>query len=152
MNKRVFVLSPTFTADWHLSLRFLVLIGAVLFSISIYFSYLGLWLIIPFAGLEFGALLVSLWLSANKSNEKNVLIITDYSVTLEKGRKTRSSSVTFEKIWCEIILEHLPRRWKHTRLFLRCKDDKVEFAEFLDADEQSELSKKLKNIIGPVGV
>ena len=151
MNK-TYVISPSFQSDWRLSIRFLALLGIVLFSISLYFFQLGLWLIVPFAGVEFLLVAASLWYSAEKSFEKNVLHIDRTTVTLEKGRKTKSSSISFEKIWCEVILENVPRRWKHTRLFLRCKSDKVEFAEFLDADEQKSLARELKQTIGPVGV
>ena len=152
MTERVFVVSPSYQADWHLSVKFLMLLGAVLFLICLYFLNLGLWLIVPFAGLEFVMVSAALWISAEQSNQKNVIKITKESVTLEKGRRARTSSITLEKIWCEVLLEYLPRRWKHSQLFLRCKDNKIEFAEFLDCDEQKALCKELTSVIGPVGV
>jgi len=152
MTERVFVVSPSYQADWHLSVKFLMLLGAVLFLICLYFLNLGLWLIVPFAGLEFVMVSAALWISAEQSNQKNVIKITEKSVTLEKGRRARTSSITLEKIWCEVLLEYLPRRWKHSQLFLRCKDNKIEFAEFLDCDEQKALCKELTSVIGPVGV
>jgi len=152
MAERVFVISPSYQSDWHLSVKFLALLGVILFIICTYFINLGLWLILPFAGLEFVTVSVALWMSAEQSNQKNVVKITEESVTLEKGRRTRTSSITLEKIWCEVLLEYLPRRWKHSQLFLRCKDNKIEFAEFLDCDEQKALCRELKSVIGPVGV
>ena len=152
MQERVFVISPSYQADWHLSARFLMLTGAVLFLMCLYFLNLGLWLIVPFAGLEFAALAWALWVSAEKSHEKNVLKISQDKVTLEKGKRERTSTTSFDRIWCEVVLEYLPRPWKHSQLFLRTRDVKVEFAEFLDTDEHKALARELKPAIGAVGV
>jgi len=149
---KTYIISPSFQSDWRLSMQFLMMLCIVLFTICFYFFQLGLWLIIPFAGAEFVLVAFGLWYSAERSVEKNVVHINRTTVTLEKGRRTKSSSISFERIWCEIILETVPRRWQHTRLFLRCKNDKIEFAEFLDADEQKALARELKQIIGPVGI
>lgn len=152
MQSRTFIIEPSYEADWRLSVRCIALIGAVLFAISVYFLQLGLWLIVPFAGLEFIAVACALTYTASNAEQKNVVTITRTNVTLEKGKRKRTSSISFERIWCEVLLETLPRKWHHTKLYLRCKQDKVEFAEFLDADEQKALSRELKTIIGPVGV
>ena len=152
MATKTFVISPSFQADWTASVWLLALLGTVLFSVAVFFTTMGLWLIIPFAGLEFVFVAWCLRWSAERSLDKNVITIDDVTVKIEKGRRQRSSTIELDKIWCEVILDTLPRKWQQTRLFVRCKNDKIEFAEFLDSTEQKALARELRQIIGPVGV
>jgi len=152
MSTKTFVISPSFQADWTASVWLLALLGTVLFSVAVFFTTMGLWLIIPFAGLEFVFVAWCLHWSAERSLDKNVITIDDVTVKIEKGRRQRSSTIELDKIWCEVILDTLPRKWQQTRLFVRCKNDRIEFAEFLDSTEQKALARELRQIIGPVGV
>jgi len=152
MATKTFVISPSFQADWKASVWLLALLGTVLFSVAVFFTTMGLWLIIPFAGLEFVFVAWCLHWSAERSLDKNVITIDDVTVKIEKGRRQRSSTIELDKIWCEVILDTLPRKWQQTRLFVRCKNDRIEFAEFLDSTEQKALARELRQIIGPVGV
>ena len=152
MATKTFVISPSFEADWTVSVWFLALLGTVLFSVAVFFTTMGLWLIIPFAGLEFVFVAWCLHWSAERSLDKNVITIDDATVKIEKGRRQRSSTIELDKIWCEVILDTLPRKWQQTRLFVRCKNDKIEFAEFLESTEQKALARELRQTIGPVGV
>lgn len=152
MANKTFVISPSFEANWSESVWFLASLGTVLFAVAVLFTTMGLWLIIPFAGLEFVFVAWCLHRSAERSLDRHVITINNHTVRLEKGRRQRTSSIELDKIWCEVILNYVPRRWQHTRLFLRCKQDRIEFAEFLDSKEQKALAGELKQLIGPVGV
>jgi len=152
MATKTFVISPSFEADWTASVWFLAVLGMVLFSVAVFFTSMGLWLIIPFAGLEFVFVAWCLHWSAERSLDRNVITIDEVTVKLEKGRRQRTSAIELDKIWCEVILDTLPRKWQQTRLYIRCRDDRIEFAEFLDSKEQKALARELKQIIGPVGV
>ena len=132
----------TYYGDLFISIR-------VTISIAFSFFTQGLTLILPFAGLELLALGVVLYISAWRSNIKEVVNIGEEKIRIEIGRDVPEKIYELDKAWANIVLERSWNNWYPSRLLLRSHGRQLEIGKFLNEQERQclaiELNKAIKN-------
>lgn len=125
--------------SWKANLWLAASLGVVCMGIAIAMATFGLWMVIPFAGLEIIFIIGCLYYTLKRLSRQEVITVKSDAITIEWGY--RSPDVTV----------NLPRQW--SRLRYRCKDSEFEVGELsLSAHGRSYalgrcLNKKEKKVL-----
>jgi len=147
--KTTIMVMPNRAMPWQHIMMIYLLVSGVTISIAFSFFTQGLTLILPFAGLELLALGVVLYISAWRSNIKEVVNVTEEKIRIEIGRDVPEKIYELDKAWANIVLERSWNNWYPSRLLLRSHGRQLEIGKFLNEQERQclaiELSKVIKN-------
>ena len=112
----------------------------------------GLWPILPFAGLELGALGAALYVSVRRNAYREVIRVSEDAVRVEFGMLGRGASavLTLSRYWTRVVLEPGPHRNAPSRLLLRSAGQHVEIGRCLTDDERVQVQKRLQKLLSPV--
>ena len=101
--------------SWKANMYLAASLGVISMGIAIAMATFGLWMVIPFAGLEIVFIVVCLYLTLKRLSRQEVITINNDAITLEWGYNQPDVRV------------NLPRRW--SRLSYQCKDSVFEVGE-----------------------
>ena len=147
--KKTIMVMPNRAMPWQHIMMIYLLVSGVTISIAFSFFTQGLTLILPFAGLELLALGVVLYISAWRSNIKEVVNVNEEKIRIEIGRNVPEEIYELDKAWANIVLERSWNNWYPSRLLLRSHGRQLEIGKFLNEQERQclaiELNKAIKN-------
>ncbi|HBH09891.1 MAG: hypothetical protein CMF53_02000 [Legionellales bacterium] len=146
-SKKTIMVMPNRAMPWQHIMMFYFLIAAITLAIAITFFIQGLTLILPFAGLELAALGIVLYISAWRSNIKELVSITEEKIKIEIGRNAPEKIYEFDRTWAQIVLERSWNNWYPSRLLLRSHGKQIEIGKFLNEQERQRLEVELKKVI-----
>ena len=146
LEKTIMVM-PNRAMPWQHIMMIYLLISGVTISIAFGFFTQGLTLILPFAGLELLALGVVLYISAWRSNIKEVVNVTEEKIRIEIGRNALEKTYELDKAWAKVVLERSWNNWYPSRLLLRSHGRQIEIGKFLNEQERQCLGAELKKVI-----
>jgi uncharacterized membrane protein len=145
--KKTIMVMPNRAMPWQHIMMIYLLVSGVTISIAFSFFTQGLTLILPFAGLELLALGVVLYISAWRSNIKEVVNVTEEKIRIEIGRDVPEKIYELDKAWANIVLERSWNNWYPSRLLLRSHGRQLEIGKFLNEQERQCLAIELKKAI-----
>jgi uncharacterized membrane protein len=140
------ILSPNLSARWQTNVRFLYI--AVFFALVIGFGFasVGLWLVLPFTGLEIAALVSLIYYVAHKCHRIEVIYFDTHRIRVERGYRSPKSRWTSDKFWTRLIIGK-PTLGHPLRLFLRGRDEQIEIGAFLNNNDKQKLLDELRQHI-----
>ncbi|MGH8447546.1 MAG: DUF2244 domain-containing protein [Solimonas sp.] len=111
----------------------------------------GLWPILPFAGLELGALGAALYVSVRRNAYREVIRLSEDEVRIEFGMLGRgvSATVTLSRHWTRVELEPGAHRNAPSRLHLCSAGQRVEIGRCLTDEEREQLQRRLRELLSP---
>lgn len=104
---------------------------------------MGMWVILPFAGLEMAALASGLYICSARSLQREVISVNEDTVLVEFGRSKPVKSVTFQRAWTSIELRPAAIKGHSAKLELRSMGKSVEIGACLTDSEKKELARSL---------
>lgn len=141
------ILSPNNSASWDFNMKILgsqVLLAVV---IAIPFLYKGLWMVLPFSGLEIGALFAGLYYVVRKNFILEVITFKDHVLTIERGHTSVENSWEYQRLWTKIFVRTSAFRGHPRKIMVRSHGKEMEIGAFLNKSDKEMLIKKLKRII-----
>lgn len=141
------ILSPNLSARWKTNVYFLYLVSTFTLAIGIAFALAGLWLILPFAGLEVIALVWVVYSVAHKCHCIEVIHLSQDNVRVERGYRRPQSSWQSDTFWTRMIVARQERPWHPLRVFLRSRDDQIEIGAFLNDEDKRALIRELRHFV-----
>ena len=141
------VLSPNCSISWRELVIFYIFTCVVALAIGLFFTFQGLWLVLPFSGLEMAALGLCLYLTSRKVYRQEVITLERERTLIEKGVQQVDQSWEFETPWIRLIDEQSGPRNRHRKLAIGSHGEYVEVGDFLDKSEKDELAFHLKDCI-----
>lgn len=141
------VLSPNLSVRWSDNVLFLYVVCGMAVCIGISFTLLGMWLVLPFTGLEVIALVVVIYYVAHKCRRIEVIRVEDGCVRVERGYTQPQSHWRSDLFWTRLIVLPQERPWHPLRIFLRGRDDQIEIGTFLNEDDKRILIKQLRQFV-----
>ena len=142
-----FVLSPNCSISWRELVLFYLLTCVIALAVGLFFTLQGLWLVLPFSGLEMLALGAGLYLTSRKVHRKEVIILDQNRTRIEKGVLRADQFWEFETSWLRLIDEQSETLNPRRKLALGSHGEFVEVGDFLDNSEKDELAFQLKDCI-----
>lgn len=103
-----FVVQGNRSMSWRANLWLAASLGVIVGGISLVMAAHGLWLVVPFAGLEILFILACLYLTLRRLSHKEIITVEEQAIRLEWGYTRADRQV------------ELPRQW--SRLDYACAD------------------------------
>lgn len=144
------ILRPNIALFWPETRLFLLFTASVCFVTAGTLAVMGMWLILPFAGLAVGALALALIVTAQRAYDTEVVYISESKIQIDKGRRRSEHHWSFDRVWSEVILAMPGHPWYPTRLAVRSRGELVELGNFLADDERAQVAGELRRWIGPM--
>lgn len=149
------IVQPNRSMSWTQSMWLLAGITVLLLSISTVFALKGLWLILPFAGLEVAALAYCMYRVADSGYLCEVISIGETEIRVEKGRQRRCRSTrggpeatcTFPRGWARVLLIEDRGSWYPNKVLIGASGRQVELGAFLVEDEKKDLVEELRRVL-----
>ena len=141
------VLSPNCSITWNELVMFYIFTCVVAVAIGLFFTLQGMWLVLPFSGLEMLALGIGLYVTSRKVYRKEVITLDPDRTRIEKGVQRVVQSWEFKTPWVRIIDEPTGARNSARRLAIGTHGAVVEVGSFLANSEKDELAFQLKDCI-----
>ncbi|NCF26197.1 MAG: DUF2244 domain-containing protein [Gammaproteobacteria bacterium] len=126
-------------------------IAVVCLGIAGAFAVIGLWPILPFAGVEVIVVGIGFYLSARGGQEMEVVSVGGDKVAVEKGRRQVSRRWEMQRAWTQIRLLPPKIRWYPSRLVLGSHGKALELGGFLSEQERQLLAGQLQCAIRESG-
>jgi len=123
-------------------------LAVITFGIATFFALQGLWPILPFAGLEIGLLWWSVRASMRAGKRRELILITDDAVVIERQGVTLPSSTVFARHWATVKLRDPPAAQHPSRLVIESHGRACEVGRFLTEEERLGLARKLRELVG----
>ncbi len=142
-----FVILPNCSISWPQLVAFYLLTCLLALAIGLLFTFGGMWLVLPFSGLEMLALGTALYLTSRKVHRREVITLDSDRVTIEKGVSRVDQSWEFKTAGTRLIDEKYGASGSRRKLVLGAYGRYVEIGEFLDNLEKDELAFRLKDCI-----
>lgn len=144
------ILSPNLSVRWSDNVLFLYVVCGMAALIGISFTMLGMWLVLPFTGLEVIALVAVVYYVSHKCRRIEVIRVEDGCVQVEQGYTRPQTSWRSDLFWTRLIVTSQERPWHPLRIFLRGRDDQIEIGTFLNEDDKRILIKQLRQFVAAV--
>jgi len=142
-----FVLSPNCSISWRELVLFYLITCLVALAVGLFFTLQGLWLVLPFSGLEMLALGIGLYLASRKVYRREVITLNQDHTRIEKGAQQVDQCWEFKTPWIKIVDETYDDRIVRHRLAISMHGESVEIGSFLAKSEKDELAFQLKDCI-----
>ena len=104
-------------------------------------------MIVPFSGLEMLALGAGLVVSCRKAHRREVIIVDDTQICVEKGYDSPVEKWQFDRHWVR-LQDEINKGWSATRkIAIGSHGNYIEVGDFLPYFEKDELAFQLKRCI-----
>jgi len=143
-----FVVRPNCALSWRTTKLVLLCFMVCFVALGIYFAALGAWLVLPFAGLELGVLVIGFYLSALAGHTREVIEIEGPVLRVLRGGRRLEAVASLPANWTRVELRRDPRGWYPSRLLLRCHGRGLEVGSRLVEAEREELAVALGDKVG----
>jgi uncharacterized membrane protein len=123
-------------------------LAGITFAVAGYFSLQGLWPILPFAGLEIGLLWWAVRTSLRAGQQRELILISDDSVVIERHGAARPARTVFARHWATVKLRDPPAAQHPSRLMIESHGRACEVGRFLTEEERLGLAGQLHQLVG----
>lgn len=142
--QRCFVLSPNCSSNWRENQLFLLLAAGPAGIIAALCFWQGLYMVVPFTGLELMALGVCLYLVSLRSHSKELIQINDDRVSVAYGYRAPVTWYEFPRGWVRVWLEQPVNPGHQSRLWIGASGRQVMVGGFLQEEERIRLGRRLQ--------
>ena len=142
-----FVLSPNCSISWRELVLFYLLTCVVALAVGLFFTLQGMWLVLPFSGLEMLVLGIGLYVTSRKVYRREVITLDPDCTRIEKGVQYVHQSWEFKTPWVRIIDKPEDPRSSRRMLAISMSGEAVEVGSFLPNWEKDALAFQLKDCI-----
>jgi uncharacterized membrane protein len=123
-------------------------LALVVFVVAGFFAWRGLWPVLPFAGLEVGLLAWAVRTSLRKGAERELIVISEGSVVVERRAAGESLRTVFTRHWATVKLRDPQPSAHPSRLVIESRGRACEVGRFLTEEERRSLAERLQRLVG----
>ncbi|MCG6891645.1 MAG: DUF2244 domain-containing protein [Gammaproteobacteria bacterium] len=142
-----FVLSPNCSISWRELLLFYCLTCVLAIVIGLFFTLQGMWLVLPFSGLEMLVLGSGLYVTSRKVYRREVITLDPQCTRIEKGVQRIDQIWEFKTAWVRVVDECREGYGERRTLAIGMSGESVEVGSFLANWEKDALAFQLKDCI-----
>lgn len=142
-----FVVQRNQSLSWYGNKVFITYIAILSLGIAGIFAYFGMWLILPFAGLEILALTIGLYVCCLHCHDREVITIDEENLLIETGRAKSKQQWKFARAWLQLELKKAPYHGHPSQLVVRSSGDEIEIGKCLTNKERKSLASSLATVL-----
>ena len=141
------VLSPNCSISWREMIIFYLITCVLALAIGLFFAFNGMWLVLPFSGLEMLALGTALYMVSRSAHRREVISLDEEQVRVEKGIHKVDHQWQFKTPWTRLRVAEKTGIQDDKVLSLGSHGEYVVVGEFLSKNEKDDLAFRLKDCI-----
>lgn len=138
------VARPNVSATWNANLIAIVAIAVPSLGAAIGFAFFGAWPILPFVGLELGALALACYLVQRKLQYRHVITVSPNQLDVQKGFRSAEKTWHFERQRTGVTVIRESHPWEGPALAVHDDHERVVLGEFLNRDDSLQLLALLR--------
>ncbi|MEM0909657.1 MAG: DUF2244 domain-containing protein [Pseudomonadota bacterium] len=138
-------LTPNRSVTWQQTKWIIALMIAFVMIIAIAWSFVGAWIVLPFAGLEVGLFAYLMYRVSKFTYSKQVLFIDEAKVTIEYRHAKQQVRQVFDKAGLHVAYSESEMDWELPRIALKSDFHEIEIGTFLNLDDRKKLASMLEN-------
>jgi uncharacterized membrane protein len=146
----MFQIAPNCSLRPRAAVLFFASICLVSFGIAGTMAVLGMWPILPFAGLEMLVLGWALRVSLRRRHHSQTILLTQDLIRVETRTTGRCEQIEFTRHWARVKLRRADSRMHPSRLTIESHGRSYEVGDFLNEEERQALAGQLMRSIGRV--
>jgi len=141
------VVRPNQSLSWRGNLAVLTSLGIVMATIATGFAFIGLWMVLPFAGLELLVVAVGLYVTCRRLANSEVISLSPGTVKVETGYRYPAHSRRVGRYWARVDLHagYVPAQ--RSRLYIRSQGQVIEVGACLTDKEREKLARELRRLL-----
>ncbi|MGH8269756.1 MAG: DUF2244 domain-containing protein [Steroidobacteraceae bacterium] len=122
----------------------------VCFTLAGVLALMGMWPVLPFAGLEMLLVGWALHASLARRHRSETITLTDSAVSVEARDRARCELTVFQRHWAQVKLRLPASRLHPSRLTIESHGKQCELGSFLTDEERYGLALRLQRLIGRI--
>jgi len=123
-------------------------LAALTFAVALFFALQGLWPVLPIAGVEVGLLAWAVRASQRKGLEREVILVSDQNVVIERRGPAGSWRTVFPRHWSRVTLRDPQAASYPSRLTIESHGRACEVGRFLTEEERRGVAERLRRLVG----
>lgn len=145
-HEQQLVLSPNRSMSWQNNKRILMALFFVNMTIALAWSYMGAWMVLPFAGLEVLCVGIGMYYVSWKLSFKEVITVSADSLIIQTGVYFPKKEWHWQLSNTLLLRKPSNYRMSAPELYLQHLNEKVEIGHFLNRVEKKELREHLNKL------
>jgi uncharacterized membrane protein len=141
------LLTPNQSAHWHVVLLIVSALSLVIFIIAVCMALFGAWVILPFSGIEILAIAFANYYVLSLNAYKEVITFTPDQVSVEKGKRRPSTTITFQRHGTQTKIIAPSHDWYLTQVNLCSMKEHVSIGNFLNEEDRGKLIRALNDAL-----
>ena len=129
---------------------FMVTLSLPSLAIALWLTFAGFWPVLPFAGLELGAVAFALFYHLRRRDDTQQIEIDEVVVRIDTRRGRRIVHSEFSRHWAQVKLRRPKSPWHPSRLTIESHGRACELGSFLTEEARCALAGRLRRLIGRV--
>jgi len=117
-------------------------LGTVTMSIAVGFAAYGLWLVLPYAGLECCALGMAYFWLKKQANDFEMIYLENDQIIIESSFSGTYQKVIFSRYWIQISVEQV--RANRLKIFVGSHGNRLEVGRLLPSTKKRDLMNQIK--------
>jgi uncharacterized membrane protein len=146
-SQAAWLLRPTRSMTWPQAKRFILLVTLMCATIGGTFAFFGLWMVMPFSGIEALGVAVAFYLVLRDGERRELVRIEGDQLVIETGNRQLERRHEFYCQWVRVNLARSRFRHHPTRLFVGSHGRAIELGRFLTDGERETFSRSLINAL-----
>jgi uncharacterized membrane protein len=142
----IILLTPNRSLTWAQAKWIIAFMVAVVMIIAIAWTFVGAWVVLPFAGLEVGLFALLMYKVTRFTYLKQIVTFTEQDITIEMGIDRRQSTESLPRSGTDIYYSETDRNWHTPKITLHNGRQRVQIGQFLNADDMVILRNELENL------
>lgn len=144
INDTVITLTPNRSATWQHTKIMICIMVAVVMIIALAWTFMGAWVVLPFAGLEVGLFAFLMYKVSKFTYSQQVIRVAPHKVTIEWGIQKVEERHEFSRDNLYVYYWEADEGWHLPRISLSQAHNKVEIGSFLNLDDREKLKTQLE--------
>ncbi len=141
------VVSPNRSLGPRGAFLFFLIVAIAVLTVAGSFAAVGMWPVLPFAGLELLALAICLYVVQARGLYREVIIVDGDTLAVESGQREPTKRIEFNRHWVQVVLDEPSTRNASTRLLLRAGGQECEIARCLNESQRHSLARRLREVL-----
>lgn len=141
----VITLSPNRSATWQQTKWVIAVMVCFVMIIAIAWTFVGAWLVLPFAGLEVGLFAFLMYKVSVFTYSNEVIDINNDVVNIQTGYKRQQKTQTIPRAYLDVYYSETENNWELPKIALCHKHERILVGEFLNLEDRVKLKGVLEN-------
>jgi uncharacterized membrane protein len=126
---------------------FVICFAVLSLTIALSFFSVGLWLVLPFSGLEILAVGAAIGYTVQRSQGYELIVVTERDVSVTKRQSGKSRRYEFQRYWTQVRLENGRSRLQPGRISIGSHGRFVEIGRELIDEDRHKFAARLTEAI-----